>query len=127
MGGLNIPPCCPLCNVDVESIIHSLRDCRHALDFWNSFALPIQSNLFYSANLLVWLQINCTSHLHSSMGIPWSTLFTFGVWCLWLRCNNFIFKNQHIIKPLMAKTIAKALEFAFLGVNERHCRSLTTI
>ena len=25
--GLNIPPCCPLCNDDVESIIHTLRDC----------------------------------------------------------------------------------------------------
>ena len=31
--GLNIPPCCPLCNDDVESIIHTLRDCWHARDF----------------------------------------------------------------------------------------------
>ncbi|KAK9988324.1 hypothetical protein SO802_028563 [Lithocarpus litseifolius] len=61
------------------------------------------------------------------MGVPWSTLFTLGVWCLWLRRNNFIFRNQHNIKNLMAETIAKAFEFAFLGLNERHCHSLTTI
>ena len=57
MRGLNIPPYCSLCNADVESIIHTLRDCRHARDFWNSFPPPIQSNLFYGTNLLVWLRI----------------------------------------------------------------------
>ena len=125
--GLNIPPCYPLCNDGVESIIHTLRDCRHARDFWNSFPPLIQSNPFYGANLLMWLRINYTSHLHSSVGITWSTLFTFGVWCLWIRRNSFIFRNQHNKKNLMAKTIAKASEFAFLGVNEGHHCSLTTI
>lgn len=46
MRGLNIPPCCPLCNADVESIIHTLRDCRHAWDFWNSFPLQFSPICF---------------------------------------------------------------------------------
>ncbi|KAK7860295.1 putative ribonuclease h protein, partial [Quercus suber] len=118
---------CLLCKSDAEFIIHILRDCHQAWAFWNSFPPPIQSNLFYDANLTVWLQVNCTSHQLSSVGIPWSTLFTFGVWCLWLRCNRVIFKNQHNQKPLMVETVSKASEFAFLGVNERHRHSLTVM
>ena len=33
MRGQNIPPYCQLCNADIESIIHTLRDCRNAQDF----------------------------------------------------------------------------------------------
>ena len=92
--GLNISLSCPLCNTDVESIIHILRDCHQVRAFWNSFPPPIHSNLFYGANLLDWLRINYTSHQISTASIPWGTFFTFGVWCLWLRRNKVISRDQ---------------------------------
>ena len=53
--GLVVPISCPLCNAEVESIIHILRDCPLAKEFWNSFPIPIHSCTFYGTNLLDWL------------------------------------------------------------------------
>lgn len=119
MRGLNIPLSCPLgCN-EVESIIHILRDCPQARAFWDSFSPPLPPNILYGTNLLDWLRINCTSHQRSSSNIPWSYLFPFGSWCLWLRRNRVIFRESSTCKSLMEETISKVDEFAFLGVNER--------
>ncbi|KAK7845491.1 putative ribonuclease h protein [Quercus suber] len=125
--GLNIPHSCPLgCN-EVESIIHILRDCPQARAFWDSFSPPLPPNIFYGTNLLDWLRINCTSHQRSSSNIPWSYLFPFSVWCLWLRRNKVIFRESSTCKSLMEETISKATEFTFLGVNERARRPQTII
>lgn len=80
--GLAIPISCSLCHTKVESIIHLLRDCPLAKEFWNSFPIPIHCNTFYGTSLLEWLRINCTNHQVSLFGISWSILFPFGVWCL---------------------------------------------
>ena len=56
--GLAVPISCPLCNVDVESIILILRDCPLAKEFWDSFPIPIQTSTFYGTNLLDWPRIN---------------------------------------------------------------------
>lgn len=50
--GLSIPISCPLCNAEVESIIHILRDCPLARGFWDSFPVPIHPNTFYGVNLM---------------------------------------------------------------------------
>uniref|UniRef100_A0A7N2R816 RNase H type-1 domain-containing protein n=1 Tax=Quercus lobata TaxID=97700 RepID=A0A7N2R816_QUELO len=47
--GLAVPISCPLCNVDVESIILILRDCPLAKEFWDSFPIPIQTSTFYGS------------------------------------------------------------------------------
>ena len=52
-------------------------------------------------------------------GISWSILFPFGVWCLWLRRNGVIFREAAFQKSLKEETLAKAFEFAFLGLNEK--------
>ena len=113
-----VPISCPLCNAEVESIIHILRDCPLAKEFWNSFPIPIHSCTFYGTNLLDWLRINCTNYQVAVSGISWSILFPFGVWCLWLRRNIVIFRNAKVQKSLKEETLAKASEFAFLGLNE---------
>ena len=41
--------------------------------------------------------------------------------------NRVIFKDLASQKPLKVETLAKASEFAFLGLNERHQRTLSVI
>lgn len=48
----------PLCNVDVESIIHILFDCPLAKEFWDSFPLPGHTTTFYGSSLTDWLRLN---------------------------------------------------------------------
>ena len=56
---MEIPPLWPIYNEAPESIIHAFRDCHFAQYYWNSFPSPIQATLFYGANLLDWLRLNC--------------------------------------------------------------------
>ena len=43
--------------------------------------------------------------------------FSFGVWSLWLWRNKMVFRDTSSQRSLKSKTIARASEFAFLGVN----------
>ena len=121
--GLNVPLCCLTCNSATESILHMLRYCPQVRAFWDSFPPPIHSNLFYGVNLSDWLKINCTSHKAAGIGISSGIIFPFGVWSLWLRWNRVIFRNHTTFKPIIAETLAKVSEFAYLGLNERHKRT----
>lgn len=125
--GLNVLLCCPICNFAAESILHLLRDCPQVWAFWDSFSPPIHSNLFFGANLSDWLKINCTSHKVVGIGISWGIIFPFGVWSLWLQWNRVIFRDHTTLKPIMAETLAKVLEFAYLGLNERRKRTTCSI
>ncbi|KAK7859507.1 hypothetical protein CFP56_006001 [Quercus suber] len=49
----------------------------------------------------------------------WGVIFPFVVWSLWLRQNKVIFRDHTTLKPIMAKTLAKVSEFAYLGLNQR--------
>ena len=125
--GCNLSSLHPLCNEAIKSIIHVLRDCPKAHLLWNSFPPPIQSNTFYGVHLGDWLRINCKSQHPSLLGIPWSIMFSFGIWSIWLHRNNVIFINGPPYKPLLAGTLAKATEYAFLGINGRPRCSFSSI
>ena len=57
--GMNLPNHCPLCNEGIESIIHLLRDCPLAKDFWNSLQPPMAFDAFYGTNPMTWIRYNC--------------------------------------------------------------------
>lgn len=102
-----------------ESIIH-LWDCRFAQYFWNSFPSPIQATLFYGANLLDWLRLNfCSSKPSSFSDVDWGILFSFRIWSLRLQGNSVIFRNKRSHRNLKAETLAKAMEFTFIGINSK--------
>lgn len=116
--GLSIPNVCPLCNEGIETITHALRDCREAQVFWNSLAPPLSSSLFYESGLKDWLKINCCCPRVSSLSnISWGTMFAFSIWSLWIRRNNFIFRNERQPCNLRTDAIARATKFAFLESN----------
>nr|POE88504.1 putative ribonuclease h protein [Quercus suber] len=116
--GLNLPASCLLYNGPSESIIHILRDCSIVQQVWNSLSPPMLPNLFFGINLSDWLRLNCKSQQPCGLGIPCGILFPVGVWNLWLRQNRVVFKNEAPNKISKSDIIAKAAEYAFLGVNE---------
>nr|POE52598.1 hypothetical protein CFP56_53051 [Quercus suber] len=58
-----------------------------------------------------------SSKVSASSGINWEIIFSFGIWSLWLRRNNIIFRNENYQRNLKAKVLSKAIEFAFIGVR----------
>ena len=57
----------------------------------------------------------------------WGTIFPFGVWSLWLWRNKVVFKDTSSQRPFKSKTIARASEFAFLGVNGKVRRPIVSV
>ena len=112
----------------LESIIHTLRDCRYVRTFQNYFSATFQPNLFHETNMLDWLRLNyCSSCPYSHLNIDWGIIFSSGLWSIWLHRNRIIVKNERAYGNLKEVTMAKATEFAFVGVNGKRTRSKTII
>ena len=124
--GINITPSCPRCSSPIESLSHVLKDCPNSISFWNDI-VPSQCSLnSFNLPFIDWLSSNCTSSaIHPSSHIKWQIVFTFGLWNLWLRCNQVIFKPRASLPNLSASTISFASEFFCYGAMERIRRSLS--
>jgi ribonuclease HI len=112
--GIDIPTFCPRCLDPNESLIHMLRDCPDSIAFWSSFRFLALDNHFYTASLFDWIHSNCIASSSHDHNIPWQTLFSFGIWNLWLRRNQFVFKPDSSFLDLVLNTISYASEFFYI-------------
>jgi ribonuclease HI len=75
------------------------------------------------------LRANCTSSvIHPSSHIKWQTVFSFGLWNLWLRRNQVIFKLDTSFSNTPTSTLSFASEFFCLwgnGKNPKNSHSIT--
>ena len=69
---------------------------------------------FYSASLNDWIHSNCIDSFTHDHNIPWQTIFSFGIWNIWLRRNQVVFKPNSPFSNLVANTISFASEFFYL-------------
>lgn len=70
---------CPLCKAMPETILHLLRDCNYACDFWYKLSVPpdvVQSSL--ALDLETWLQEKCLSEVSHQSSVPWKYLLPYG-------------------------------------------------
>ena len=57
--------------------------------------------------------------MYYSVAIAWSTMFSFGLWNLWLHRNDIIFKHKRDHLNLKKLTLLKALEYwAIMGISK---------
>jgi ribonuclease HI len=112
--GINIPTFCPRCSGLNETLIHLLCDCPDSIAFWNAFRFPSVGNQFYSASLVDWINANCSVSSTHDHSIPWQTIFSFGIWNLWLRRNQFVFNPDASFADPLATTISFTSEYYYL-------------
>ena len=119
--GIDINPSCPRCSSPMESLSHVLRDCPDSISFWNDIVPPQCSLISFNLPFIDWLRANCISLvIHPSSHIKWQTVFSFGLWNLWLRRNQVIFKPGTSLSNTPAFTISFASEFFCLWDNEKN-------
>ena len=97
-----------------------LRECPYSVSFWNQLGPP--SGLYSSFGLPLsdWMHVNCSSVLLSRHhGIPWTTLFLFGLWSLWTNRNCVTYQAKHPNQQLLKDCVAKALEYHFLMASTK--------
>ena len=90
----NFSQLCPGCH-ETKTPMHVLRDCAFAKNIWLSYG---QSSLvpdFFTLPLQHWCKANLFISCLSSY-IPWSTIFAFTIWAIWLGRNSFIFYGRFI-------------------------------
>nr|POF06238.1 putative ribonuclease h protein [Quercus suber] len=97
-----------------------LRECPYSVSFWNRLGPPSCLYNSFGLPLLDWLHDNCSSILPSRHhGIPWSTLFIFGLWSLWTNRNCATYQAKPPNQQLLKECVAKALEYHFLTASSK--------
>lgn len=108
-------------------ITHSyLEGLSISSSFLRFLSPPLHPNLFYGATLSNWLRLNSISHQTSTSGIRWGIVFSFDSE-VWLQQNWVIFRDHITHSSLMTEMLAKAFEFAYLGLNDRVRPSVISI
>ena len=126
--GINISPSCSRCVNPMESLSHVLKDCPDSISFWTDIVPPQCALNSFNFSLFDWLSFNCTSAaMHPSSHIQWSTVFTFGLWNLWLRRNQVIFNPGTSLPNLSTLTLAFASEFFCLWGSGKNPKVSQTI
>ena len=119
--GMQLDPGCPMCKAESKSIEHALRDCPTVQSFWNSVSPPTHPSLFYGANIIDWLRLNCHSTRKCGVSkIEWGIIFPLTVWSIWLHRNNMAFERIGNHRDMQSQTLMKAAKVAYLDINGKH-------
>ncbi|KAL2902408.1 hypothetical protein RDABS01_027490 [Bienertia sinuspersici] len=92
--GLTDDLSCSLCGQQVETCIHTLRDCEHARNVWNTLcSIDRKQAFFREENLQQWIIQNLDSDnpLNSEL---WSMTFSLTLWWIWKWRNQRIFRVE---------------------------------
>ena len=107
--GLSLDQSCPICRSHPESRDHLLKECSFSVSFWNQLGPPSSPYSSFGLPFQDWIHANCTSGLDSRHHhIPWSFLFLFGIWFLWINRNCVTHQAKQANPSLSKECIAKA-------------------
>ncbi|KAK8521567.1 hypothetical protein V6N12_031461 [Hibiscus sabdariffa] len=111
--GISPSPCCHLCGVMIESVIHVLRDCSPARAIWDSILSPAQTSNFFSSGVAKWLLDNISVASFSLSGtLPWNLLFSSCVWQIWKSRNDRVFASlNHDPSITLSRCISWAMSY----------------
>ncbi|KAK4258548.1 hypothetical protein QN277_004989 [Acacia crassicarpa] len=94
--GLSEDGRCPVCKVDLETLLHVLRDCPGTHELWRQIVPSHLWNTFTSLDLDSWMRWNLTSRGGSQKSEEWKQLFAIICWWLWKRRNSFVFEDTSV-------------------------------
>ena len=122
--GMEVPVSCMVCDEGPKSVLHVLRDCCVAREFWNSFPPPLSATVFYETHLMDWLRLNCDStKKYAAVNLNWGIVFSFGIWNLWIHRNGVVFRGERTNQNVREVVISKAMEFAYVGINDKRAQT----
>ncbi|KAF7845007.1 putative ribonuclease H protein At1g65750 family [Senna tora] len=84
---------CPRCASSGETILHVLRDCHGSHSLWTRLLSPSTWRVFFSLNLVDWIQWNHAHHANGTLGLDWKILFAISCWIIWKKRNKLVFEN----------------------------------
>lgn len=87
---------CSLCNGEMETTLHAIRDCGKVRRLWEKLVPPLKWNDFFHGNLAEWLDSNLKGNYSadSVSNLSWSYTFIVAIWSIWRERNNTIFNGK---------------------------------
>lgn len=99
----NIPLCCPMCNVDVEHLLHVFFDYGFASNCWHEMGL--QFNMWEVENAHSWLLERLSTDSYESLSKVAMTL-----WGIWFFQNKKVLENKVVTSQFAMNWSMKQLE-----------------
>jgi ribonuclease HI len=92
---------CEYCHNNAETVIHVLRDCPIAMNFWNH-ALPVdRRGIFYFSDTCHWIESNICNTVSNNNGTLWCTFWAMACYSLW-TWRNMEMHDENYLRPAMA-------------------------
>lgn len=85
---------CGTCHSASKTIIHTLRDCMHSLDFWRELRANNFLPKFLSCQMEEWWNINTKCSRKGDGDFQWNLTFYCTIWFLWKWQTLRIFQNM---------------------------------
>lgn len=104
-----------MCNIHVETILHTLRECTKARQVWVEIILHAWRSSFFNKDLRAWMLQNITER--KFRGVSWNLLFGFVIWNLWICRNKAILTEDSRSEDVSILCHRLALSF----LNAQHC------
>jgi ribonuclease HI len=98
--GLGHSMCTHCVNIE-ETVIHVLRDCPIAMEFWNNAIPTINRGSFYMREAQQWIEDNLGNTIERDNSTAWCNFWALACYSLWIWRN----KEQHdenFIRPAIA-------------------------
>ena len=111
---------CPVCQRELESILHALKDCSSVKSIWCYLGIQDTNHEFWIANLQEWL--NANGRMAKSLidgKPPWSMIFSIAVWNVWKSKNNLVYNRKTQNPGLAAKITRQTKEFLYCVYSPR--------
>lgn len=102
---------CQRCYTDIETTVHAIRDCTWAQQVWNLLNVPHNLRPSFSKSAEDWLHENVHTAEISVWDIPWSCVFTFAVWSIWLDRKKTVIKKENCDSLVCSTNIKNRCSF----------------
>ncbi|MCI11142.1 ribonuclease H protein [Trifolium medium] len=105
--------------MEVETIIHALRDCPIASSFWIHVVLQRMHNIFFSTNLLQWIELNISCKEEISEGVDWNGYWAMACHFLW-SWKNKEDHDSNVMRPPAAWNQVRKLAIDFMEARNKN-------
>ena len=126
--GIQLAPTCDLCEGQLETISHVLRDCTAAKEFWVESNQPNAMQHTLDLEVMEWIKANaCCTTLAQGKSYPQAHFFLFSIWYLWLQRNKRLFQTPQPYLNLCKPVEMQVYEYWFCILDHVRPRSGSTI
>ncbi|GAU31911.1 hypothetical protein TSUD_270960 [Trifolium subterraneum] len=91
---------CNFCSDVEETIIHVMRDCPIAVNFWNQVIPVVDRGVFYMGEINQWMNFNLNNSIKWINNGNWCSFWALGCFCLWKWRNQELHEDS-FVRPSM--------------------------